>query len=511
MIRHLPRRPSGALVYPEWSVLCVVLVSLSAEPAVADDPPGPEARAMQTLVERRLTRIGSTFVLPEERELRRRLDALETLVARNQETIQRRWLRGVARGGTMSLLADLQAWRFTMHTLAASTPGASGFVSGLGGPINFSPFTDRGVFFQEQYASYTQQVQNLYLVLAGTILENQYEAAQMLSRQDEFQRARAALSKAAADLTTRYQTLKADPAIPAALGTVVRSENRPLSIGPLEDYAARLDAMNQAMEKTRVVTNARGKSAPDYSVAVTLIDGLKRDLRLALGRIEDHRRKAARGQPTLSAAQRADLERQIAQLQARYARSVRLLRAAYDAQDLKPAVGPQPLPARVETPRVGQIRQLVEQNNARLRADYVADAEKSLNVERVPLTETRQGFTVPVVLNGGITVAMRVEPWTELVEIPSALGMKLGLSSTGPATTTLRTVKVGSTTLNSVACRVTRDGSDSARIGLSFLEPFVAEIDTQSEPPALVLTRVNLSPILPRPLPKGAPPPKIKR
>jgi hypothetical protein len=517
-----------------WGVL-VVLAS-SARLSVADDPPrtpittandagrapatGADAAQIERfLASKGLHRAGSAFVTTTEEEVRRRLAALETLVGQNLAALGRRQLRSGIMSGSHSLYLGLQTQRLGMQALAMQ--GA-----GLSSPYAFYPHGmiapfERQAAFRSQAGYLNSQIVVLNNLIAGVQADDAAEAAEALGRQDDFTQGLASLKRLIDEMDRGYDRLKRDNEVQAALARLTRLENRPLTVGPLEDYRAKLGSLVSSMEETRVLTTAPGRIAPNYATAALLAEAARRDLRMALGRLEDARRKAGTDLAAL-----VPLEREVAARRARYVRAAAIVRTSYDAIPPEPA--PAPVAVRTVTGEAapGQIRALVEQHRAGLRASYVTEFERAIHTARVPLERDAGALWVTASVNGLPGQRMRVDPSADLMCVPERLAKSCGLRPDGSAATgtvhtshgdlvghwaTVRSVQVGPFTAESALCLVV-SGEDAPILpGAGALGPLLARLDETTNPPSLTLTRIDVSPIPPLTLPPGAPQPKARQ
>jgi hypothetical protein len=518
-----------------WGVL-VVLAS-SARLSVADDPPrtpsatansagrapGADADAAQIerfLASKGLHRVGSAFVSTTEEEVRRRLAVLETLVGQNLAALGRRQLRSGIMSGSHSLYLGLQTQRLGMQALAMQGGGLSTPYAFYYPHSMIAPF-ERQAFFRSQAGYLNREIVGLNNVIAGVQADDAAEAAEALGRQDDFMQGVAALTRLIDEMDRGYDRLKRDNEVQAALARLTRLENRPLTLGPLEDYRAKLQSLVSSMDETRVLTTAPGRVAPNYATAALLAEAARRDLRMALGRLEEARRKAGTDLAAL-----VPLEREVAARRARYIRAAAILRASYDAVPPEPA--PAPVAVRTATGEAapGQIRALVEQHRAGLRASYVTEFERAIHTARVPLEREGGALWVTASVNGLPGQRMRVDPSADVMCVPERLAKSYGLRLDGSAATgtvhtsrgdlvgrwaTVRSVQVGPFTAENVLCLVV-PGEDAPILpGAGALGPLLARLDDTTNPPSLTLTRIDVSPIPPLTLPPGAPQPKVRQ
>jgi hypothetical protein len=381
-----------------------------------------------------------------------------------------------------------------------------------------TPDQARAAALGETLRSTDRQLQTIYNLNAGVQADNDADAAEALARQAEFAEGRASLARPAAAIAHAYDALRGDPRVQAALATLSQAEGQPVVLGPIDDYTTRLQTLDVAMYSTRALTTAPGRSAPDYGAAATLAESAQLELRLALGRLDDRVRRAG---ATPTAADRKDFETlaaSVAAVRTRYVRSASLLREAFDAMGPPPP----PVPTPVDPSR---IRDLIERQRVALRAAFVASVEKSLRVERVPLEREGEALWVRASINGVANLRLRVDRPAEMAVISEPLAASIGLgpgdtTPGAPLTTpdgrrlagrrgTLRSLQVGPFVRDQVECFVASDSSTPPSLGRTSLGQLVVRVDTAAEPPTLVLTLVDVPPIMPQPLPPEAFPPKL--
>ncbi|MGE3822333.1 MAG: hypothetical protein AB7I30_23210 [Isosphaeraceae bacterium] len=470
------------------------------------------AEAERALSAKGLRRVESSYTLPAEEDVKARLARLERLVRENQAALRRRVLRSVITAQSQSLLADLQAWQLALNAMSASTLFPPPLVPGPTGPQY--PIGQPNAGLGELSELNRQEITGMFNLVAGVEADNAYEAAEALAREDDFDRGRASLRRAIERLDRAYQALKADPDVPAALGVLTRAENRPIRLGPLSDYRKTLERLEAGIASTRILTTAKGGTAPDYGVAANLVQGARLNLRLALGRLEEWERLAASKPSSVDPEGREALRREVTRRRDRFARSVALLRRAYDAYKPPPAIDVTTVVPIPEPREKGRIRALVEGHRAKLRAAFVAEAERALQTARVPLVQDKGASWVDVTVNGVPDLRMRVDPRASEVLVSERLAGLVGLSADRSSRRgSLRSIQLGPFTVREVPCRVVPDETISAPaiLGAPVLGRFVVELEEGPEPSALTLTKVDVAPLAPQPRPSGAPPAKARR
>lgn len=470
------------------------------------------ADANRVLSAKGLRRVETSFVLPAEGDIQARLNRLERLVKENQAALQRRVLRSVITARSQSLLADLQAWQLALNAMNASTLFPPPLVNG---PVGLQyPIGQPGAGLEEVSNLNRQEITGMFNVVAGVDADNAYEAAEALAREDDFDRGLARIRGAIERLGGAYQTIKADPEVPAALGTLTRAENQPIRLGPVSEYSKTLKHLEEGMASTRMLTTAKGGTAPDYGVAANLVQGARLNLRRALGRLQDWERLEASQPSTVEPGAGESLRREVAGRRDRFARSVALLRRAYDAYKPPPAIEVKTVVRLPEFPEKGRIRAMVERQQAERRASFVAEAEGALQTAKVPLQGQAGASWARVTVNGVPDLPMRVDLRAAEVRVSERFARSVGLEP-DPNTHLgiLKSVKLGPFTVREVACRVVpgKEASAPPVLGIPVFGQFVVEVDEGPDPSGLTLTRVEVAPIPPRPRPPGAPPAKARR
>lgn len=482
---------------------------------------GPEqVEAERLLASKGLRRVDGFYVLPAEVEVRDRVDGLRRLVAENQAALGRKQLRSGIAVNFHTLSLDLQLQRLALDSLGASNLLPHSPLSG--NPAILTPSESRTALFDEQLDLTERMLRNVYNANAGLQADIESDAAEALDRQARFAEGRAAIQAEAASIPGRYGPARNDAGVQAALATLGRAGGSAVALGPADDYEARLRFLSAAMDETRSLTTARDGQAPDYAIAALLADTSRRNLRMAMGRLEAMDKQAAAKPTAADPPVRAALVGEIEGLRARFVRSAGLLRQAYDA--LPP---PPPVPPPTPSASASRVRALIERQHAELRASFVSGIEKALATDRVPLERDGEALWVQATINGVAGLRLRVDrpAGPVIVSVPFAATFGLRVDESAPTQTitaadgqriegrraVLRSVQVGTATAAEVDVLVVSNGSIAPSLGWSFLGRFVVRLDSSAEPPTLALTVVDLTPIAPRPLPPGAPPPKRKR
>ncbi|MFO0950453.1 MAG: hypothetical protein U0835_04740 [Isosphaeraceae bacterium] len=126
----------------------------------------------------------------------------------------------------------------------------------------FDPYNPRQAMLRDNLGLLNQQITGLNNIAAGAQADDAAEAATALARQDDFARDVAVLRPLAAGLTADYDRLRRDRDVQTDLARLTRLENRPLRLGPVEDYGATLETLASAMDGTRALTTLPGRVAP---------------------------------------------------------------------------------------------------------------------------------------------------------------------------------------------------------------------------------------------------------